>query len=94
MTTFADLDKRAPAIPSPTCPALDSLIREIDAAAKTLTDLTERRGEIEILRADNDALRGVGKYWREAADELCSEITGLEQQVAVLETQLKERAVV
>lgn len=91
MSAFRQLELRAPKIPSPTCPAIDALIKEIDIAAKTLSDLTGRRGEFEILRGDNDALREVGKYWRQAAEDLSDQVDELEARCADLEKHVAER---
>lgn len=106
MSAFDYHDRSAPRIPDHTCPAIDAAINEIDTAAAALSELTGRRGALEELRKENEALRECGVYWRETAKSLAEDVDRLESEcsdlqherdallseVRSLEAELKARA--
>lgn len=90
MSSFDRLDRLAPRIPSNTCPSIDRSIKQIDDACEALSALTAHKGELEALRASNEALRDVGIFWRETAKEECAQVDDLEDHLAKITAERDE----
>ena len=90
MSCFDSYRRSAPHVPDETCPAIDNAISEVDSATAALAALTSRRGLLEELRSANAGLRDLAHYWREAAEEMCTEVDRLSDRVSELESELNE----
>lgn len=88
MTSFEYHRRAAPKVPSETCPEIDAAISQIDDIAGHLSALADRHGALEKLRSANGELRDLALYWRQAAEELASQVDDLGDRVAELEREL------
>lgn len=97
MSDFSDLDRDGPSIPDYTCPAIDDAKTALAKLSEQLTEVCSdldrwagKYSDLEDLRKANDQLRDVGKYWRDAARDLCDEVAQKDAKISELESRISE----
>tara|TARA_B100000287_G_C20570146_1_gene756211 strand:+ start:705 stop:983 length:279 start_codon:yes stop_codon:yes gene_type:complete len=85
---YRQLYSECPEIPENTCPHIDIAqqhLEEIKVDVEQYVDIAQHR--LEELRDQNEALRDVGKYWREVSMNLLQECCKLNNHIKKLEEE-------